>query len=86
MSKTQVFLSHNALKSLKKIPLPVKQVVLKKLDQLSSGLFVSDVKKLAGTEHGYRIRVGEYRVLYAKTGVHTVTVLRIAHRKEVYKP
>lgn len=86
MSKTQIFLSHNALKSLKKIPLSVKHAVLKKLDQLSSGFFVSDIKKLVGTENGYRIRAGEYRMLYTKTGTHTITILRIAHRKEVYKP
>ena len=85
LSKTQVFLSHNALKSLKKIPLPVKHAVLKKIDQLSEGFFVSDVKKLVGTENCYRIRVGEYRILYTKTGAKAITVLRIAHRKEVYK-
>jgi len=43
-------------------------------------------KKLAGKDAGWRIRVGDYRVLYdiADT-VRIVRVFRVRHRREVYR-
>ncbi len=43
-------------------------------------------KKLQGTEHTYRIRVGDYRIIYTiSDGTETVTVTRVRHRKDVYR-
>lgn len=33
----------------------------------------------------YKLRIGEYRVIYAKTDRESVVVLRIGHRSNVYK-
>jgi mRNA interferase RelE/StbE len=45
----------------------------------------SNVKKLAGIE-GYRLRVGDWRVIYTlKHQMLTVVVVRVGHRSEVYK-
>jgi mRNA interferase RelE/StbE len=45
----------------------------------------NNVKKLAGVE-GYRLRVGDWRVIYAlKRQILTVIVIRVGHRREVYK-
>ena len=42
-------------------------------------------KKLVGGESDYRVRVGEYRVIYRVNDVtKTVTVWRIRHRSEAY--
>jgi mRNA interferase RelE/StbE len=42
-------------------------------------------KKLAGTE-GYRLRVGDYRVLYEiDNDASRVLIVRVAHRREVYR-
>jgi mRNA interferase RelE/StbE len=41
---------------------------------------------LAGSQHTYRIRVGDYRVIYEVIGrVLMIEVLRVAHRKDVYR-
>ena len=41
--------------------------------------------KLNGRE-GWRIRVGDYRILYlVNDDAHSVTVIRIRHRREVYR-
>ncbi len=41
--------------------------------------------KLSGRE-GWRIREGDYRVIYEiEDGSKTVTVLRVRHRREVYR-
>jgi mRNA interferase RelE/StbE len=43
-------------------------------------------KKLVGEENAWRIRVGNYRVLYEiKDRVLIVHVVEIGHRKDVYK-
>jgi mRNA interferase RelE/StbE len=43
-----------------------------------------DVKKLQGDGPGYRLRVGDYRVLFDQDGV-IVSVIKVAHRREVYR-
>lgn len=44
-----------------------------------------DVKKLQG-EPGYRLRVGSYRVVFERKGeTLTILVLRVGHRREVYR-
>ena len=42
-------------------------------------------RKLAGTSDRYRIRIGDYRIIYrVDDGKVTVLVLLIGHRREVY--
>lgn len=42
--------------------------------------------KLSGTDAGYRIRVGNFRVIYLiDDGVWAITVTRVGHRREVYR-
>jgi mRNA interferase RelE/StbE len=43
-------------------------------------------KKLKGEQNAYRIRIGDYRVIYeVYDDVLVVLVIRVAHRREVYK-
>lgn len=45
----------------------------------------NSVKKLTGVE-GYRLRIGDWRVIYTlKHQTLTVVVVRVGHRREVYK-
>ena len=42
-------------------------------------------KKLKGGDHEWRIRIGDYRIVYViDDAAKTVDVTRIAHRREVY--
>ena len=45
------------------------------------------VEKLTGFEDSYRVRVGDFRVIYheIRDAVLIVTVVRVAHRKEAYR-
>lgn len=43
-------------------------------------------EKLAGTEDRYRLRVGDYRILYQVRDVlRIVAVVTVGHRREVYR-
>jgi mRNA interferase RelE/StbE len=42
--------------------------------------------KLRGSEDAYRIRVGDYQVLYSVAdGAQTIRVWRVRHRREAYR-
>jgi mRNA interferase RelE/StbE len=44
------------------------------------------VEKLAGEENLYRVRVGDYRIIYAiEDEVLLVLVVTVGHRREVYR-
>jgi mRNA interferase RelE/StbE len=44
------------------------------------------VRKLVGAIEGWRIRVGDYRILYQiDAAAQTVTIVRVKHRREVYR-
>ncbi|MBT4963585.1 MAG: type II toxin-antitoxin system RelE/ParE family toxin [Francisellaceae bacterium] len=76
-----------ALKGFKRLPAEVRVNVSKKLTELSASPFDSRaVKKLKGLDDSYRLRCGDYRLVYTVDGrVLIITVIKIAHRKEVYK-
>ncbi|MEX0849127.1 MAG: type II toxin-antitoxin system RelE/ParE family toxin [Candidatus Dependentiae bacterium] len=76
-----------AKKDLKKIDKPQLKKINQKLEGLVSSDFNQDIKKLEGTtESIYRMRVGDYRVVFqVKHNVITILVIGIAHRKQVYR-
>ncbi len=44
------------------------------------------VKKLKGTEDAFRIRIGEYRMIYqVKQETLIVLVIKVGHRREIYR-
>ena len=82
--KYQIIIDKKALKELMKIPVSQRILIEKKIDDLSTNPRPSGNKKLKGSEF-YRIRSGNYRVVYAiEDGVLIITVIKIAHRKDVY--
>jgi len=43
-------------------------------------------KKIRGRENHYRVRIGEYRLIYSPSAdTVVVRVIRIGHRKDVYR-
>ena len=56
------------------------------IESLAKDPFPGSSKKLVGSDHTYRIRVGDYRVVYiVNRSLHEVEVQRVRHRKEVYR-
>ena len=51
-------------KDLRKLPSSVVDRVVKAVEQLSQNPFPHGVEKLSGSEHAYRIRLGDYRIIY----------------------
>ena len=60
--------------------------VFQRVDALAGNPRPEGCRKLTGDEHLYRVRVGDYRVLYEiRDAVLVVTVVEVGHRREVYR-
>lgn len=82
----RVLLSKRTQKFLKSIPVKQQAIFFAKLDLLIAGSPLLDIKKLQGYQFLYRIRVGDYRIVYEPDALKQVVyVIIIAHRKEVYE-
>ncbi len=68
--------------------LPKKSVarVFARIEELEADPLPRGAIKLSGAERLYRIRVGDYRVVYElDTGAEQVTVLYVRHRRDAYR-
>ncbi len=79
-------LSSAAQKALERLP---KNVVIR-LDKAINSLALDQrprgYKKLAGTDNDYRIRVGDYRIIYSiEDDRLVVLVVDVGHRKNIYR-
>jgi mRNA interferase RelE/StbE len=75
-----------ALKELTKLDKPAARRIVKAIDALSGGPRPSGTRPLVGYPDVWRIRVGDYRVVYTvKDTEPVVLALRVAHRSAVYR-
>jgi len=75
-----------ALKELTKLDKPVARRVIKAIDALGDDPRPSGARPLVGYPNLWRIRVGEYRVVYSIQNAELVVLaLRVAHRSSVYR-
>jgi mRNA interferase RelE/StbE len=83
--KYAVLVSRSAQKQLAKISQPFQNAIREKLYALEDNPRPPGCKKLIG-EEGWRIRVGDYRVIYyIHDAVLQIVVIDIDHRKQVYR-
>jgi len=82
----KVYFSRKAARDFKRLPSEVRQRVRKAIITLYETPFPRGVKKLKGFSNTYRLRVGDYRIVYKILwDKNEIWILRIAHRREVYK-
>ena len=72
-----------ALKDLKALSPRERARIVAKVEGLQNGL-VSDVKRLTNFTPEYRLRVGDYRVLFEIEG-ESLVIYRVMHRGEAYR-
>ncbi len=82
----QVVVERSAEKDLKRLSVEIRSRVANVLRALAENPRPSGSRKLAGTKHDWRVRVGDYRIIYEIADViRVVRVQRIRHRREVYR-
>jgi mRNA interferase RelE/StbE len=79
----QVDLTPRAQKDLDALPTKDRDRIVRKLFALQNGL-TGDIKRLRQAFPDYRLRVGDYRALFAiEAGV--VVVYEVTHRRDAYR-
>jgi len=75
-----------ALKELTKIDKPAARRIVKAIDALGGDPRPSGARPLVGYSDLWRIRVGDYRVVYTVRDAELVVLaLRVAHRSTAYR-
>ncbi len=76
----------SARRQLRKLPLDAQARIVARAEALAHDPRPQGVEHLAGGDDLYRIRVGDYRIVYKiYDRVLLVLVVRLGHRREVYR-
>jgi mRNA interferase RelE/StbE len=86
MANYRIVFKRSVAKDLRPIPNQDVRRILDRIDQLAENPRPPGAERLTGDEK-YRIRQGRYRILYTIADeIVTVTVVRVGHRRDVYRP
>lgn len=81
----KVIIKKSAKKEIATLPKNVIKRVLMKIKQLADEPRPSGCRKIVGTENTWRIRVGNYRIIYnVFDDVLIIEVIAVKHRKDAY--
>ena len=72
-----------AVRDIEGLPSRIKMRILAQIEKMSNDL-EGDVKKLTNLMPEYRLRVGDYRVLF-EIEERVIVIYRIPHRREAYR-
>jgi mRNA interferase RelE/StbE len=86
MPEYSITSARSARKELEKLPQASAQRVIEKIETLSSTPRPAGSLKLKGARQAWRIRIGEYRVIYEiDDRQRSIDAAIVRHRKDVYR-
>ncbi len=82
----RVLLERAAEKDLKRLSAEIHDRIIAAIQALARNPRPAGCRKLAGSQNDWRIRVGDYRVVYEIAyEIRIVRINRVRHRREVYR-
>jgi mRNA interferase RelE/StbE len=82
----EVYLERSAENDLKRLPTSTFDPIVHQIKTLAENPRPSGCRKITGSKNDWRIRIGDYRVLYeVNDSVKAVRVMRVRHRREAYR-
>ena len=86
MTSFKIEFKRSAEKDLSKLPQQVIERAVSRIKALESNPFPPQSLKLRESERLYRLRVGDYRIIYeVDVEIRVITIHYIRHRREVYR-
>lgn len=81
-----VNVGRRAFRELADIPAHIRLRIQTKIDALALNAYPAGCKKLEGEEGAWRIRMGDYRVIYqVNKKTKMIDIRAVGHRREIYK-
>ena len=82
----RIELTRDALRTLAKLDKPMRRRIQGAIDKLAGDPRPAGMIALRGAPGAYRVRVGDYRIVYTLHDDHLlIVVIDIGHRREVYR-
>ena len=82
----EVYIERAAENDLKRLPTATFHRIIPQIRALAENPRPSGCRKITGSKNDWRIRVGDYRVLYViDEKTRAVRIMRVRHRREVYR-
>ncbi|MBL7202198.1 MAG: type II toxin-antitoxin system RelE/ParE family toxin [Anaerolineae bacterium] len=82
----EVYLERAAERDLRKLPAETFHRIIPRIRALAETPRPPGCRKLTGSDSDWRIRIGEYRVIYEIDDAEkTVRIFRVRHRQEAYR-
>ncbi len=86
MDSYKIEWKRSAIKELKKLPKETISKILAAVENLSSNPLPNRTTKLVGSQQSFRIRIGDYRVVYNIFSKNlSIEIVRIKHRRNIYR-
>jgi len=85
VSRYRIEFLKTAQKELLKLPREIQRRMAAKLDALLSDPYPPDAKKLRNGNGRFRIRIGNYRIIYRiEEEQLVILIIKIGHRRNIY--
>ncbi len=85
MSDYHITFTQSARKELERLETKFVKKIFPRIEQLSENPRPKGCRKLQGKENLWRLRVGDYRIIYSTDDKEKlIDIIRIRHRKESY--
>lgn len=86
MAEYGVNFRRSADKDLRRLDAATERRVVRAIEELARQPRPSGCRKLVGSENAFRIRIGDYRVIYTvEDAVREIVVESVRHRREAYR-
>lgn len=86
MASYSLIWKRSAGRELRGLPREVIVRLLELAESLKGNPFPPGAKKLTGAQHTYRVRSGDYRLVYEVRGDELlIQIVRVGHRRVVYR-
>jgi mRNA interferase RelE/StbE len=72
--------ARRAIKDIKRLHNPIKQRIKDGIEKLPDG----DVKKMVGYENLYRLRIGDWRIIFSYADKNVILIEEIETRGDIY--
>jgi len=86
MTLYRIEIKQSAKKELAQLPKSIAEKIAIQITALADNPRPNGCKKLVGTEHSYRIRINDYRVVYSIFDQELIIqVIKLGHRRDIYR-